>query len=197
MTGEVDGFVPPYTFYDKYYGSGGWKPNTIISLSIGQGEMGVTPLQMANMCATIANRGWYYTPHVIRSIDGSPITDSTYTVKKFTAIEPRHFETVVSAMEQVIERGTGRGVKYDETSICGKTGTAQNPHGKDHSIFIAFAPKDDPKIAIAVYVENVGFGSTWAAPITSLMIEKYLTRGATSRPRVEKKMLEADLMHEK
>jgi penicillin-binding protein 2 len=196
MTAEVDGLVPRTTYYDKYYGQGRWSPHTIISLAIGQGELGVTPLQMANMCATIANRGWYLTPHFIKEIGGEPISDSTYTVKNETGIEPQYFEIVVDAMEQVIERGTGRGVKFDETAICGKTGTAQNPHGKDHSIFIAFAPKDDPKIAVAVYVENVGYGSTWAAPITSLMIEKYLNGGPTSRPHVEKRILEADLMHE-
>lgn len=194
MTGEVEGLLPGVSYYDRFYGSGRWKAHTVISLAIGQGELGVTPMQMANMCATIANRGWYYTPHIIKQIDGRPLTDSTYTVKHETGIDRKNFDIVVDAMEQVIIRGTGRGVKYDDTAICGKTGTAQNPHGKDHSIFIAFAPKDDPKIAIAVYVENVGFGSTWAAPITSLMIEKYLT-GETTRPAVEKRMLEADLMH--
>lgn len=196
MTGEVDGFVPPYTYYDRYYGSGRWKPHTIISLAIGQGELGVTPMQMANMCATIANRGWYITPHMIKTIGDSPITDSTHTIPHHTGIDRAHYEVVVDAMEGVIERGTGRGVKYDETAICGKTGTAQNPHGKDHSIFIAFAPKDDPKIALAVYVENVGYGSTWAAPITSLMIEKYLKGGETERPHVEQRILDANLMHE-
>jgi penicillin-binding protein 2 len=194
MTGEVEGLVPPVSYYDRYYGSGRWKAHTIISLAIGQGELGVTPMQMANYCATIANRGWYYTPHVIKAIDGRPITDSTYFVKHQTSIDRPYYDIVIDAMEQVIIQGTGRGVKFNDITICGKTGTAQNPHGKDHSIFIAFAPKDDPKIAIAVYVENVGFGSTWAAPITSLMIEKYLTDTIT-RPAIEKKMYEADLIH--
>ena len=153
-------------------------------------------MQMANMCATIANRGWYITPHIIKEIDGEPLTDSTYTEVNHTGIDKANFEIVVDAMEGVIERGTGRGVKYDDTAICGKTGTAQNPHGKDHSIFIAFAPKDDPKIALAVYVENVGFGSTWAAPITSLMIERYLTGKPTERNYVEDRILNANLMHE-
>ncbi|NNC84271.1 MAG: penicillin-binding protein 2 [Flavobacteriales bacterium] len=196
MTGEVDGFVPPHTYYDRYYGQGRWNPHTIISLSIGQGELGVTPMQMANMCATIANRGWYITPHIIREIDGSPLSDSTYTEVNHTGIDEAYFDIVVDAMEGVIERGTGRGVKYDDTAICGKTGTAQNPHGKDHSIFIAFAPKDNPQIALAVYVENVGYGSTWAAPITSLMIERYLTKQPTERKWVEDRILNADLMHE-
>lgn len=196
MTSEVQGLVPSHSYYDNIYGPGRWKPNTIISLAIGQGEMGVTPIQMANMAATIANRGWFFTPHMIKYIDGEPLTDSTYTQKRYTYIDDSHYQVVVDAMEQVVERGTGRGVRYDDTPICGKTGTAQNPHGKDHSIFIAFAPKDDPEIAIAVYVENVGYGSTWAAPITSLMIERYLTRQPTSRTAMEKRILEADLMHE-
>jgi penicillin-binding protein 2 len=196
MTGEYNGLVPKSDYYDRYYKRGRWKPHTIISLAIGQGELGVTPIQMANMTATIANKGWYYTPHIIKAIGGRPVSDSTYTVKKETSISPENYQIVIDAMEQVIEQGTGRGVKYDDTAICGKTGTAQNPHGKDHSIFIAFAPKENPQIAIAVYVENVGYGSTWAAPITSLMIEKYLT-GETTRPRIEKKMFEADLMDAK
>jgi len=195
ITSEVNGFVPPSTYYDKYYGRHRWKPHTIISLAIGQGELGTTPLQMANMTATIANRGWFYTPHVIKAIDGEPLTDSTYTQKNYTGIPPELFEPVIDGMHMVIERGTGRGAKYGDIEICGKTGTAQNPHGKDHSIFIAFAPKHNPQIAIAVYVENVGFGSTWAAPITSLMIEKYLT-DSISRPAMEERMLNANLLRE-
>jgi penicillin-binding protein 2 len=195
MTSEINGFVPDATYYDKFYGRGRWNGHTIISLAIGQGELGVTPIQMANFCATIANRGWYYTPHVVKEIEGNPITDSTYTVVHETGINREHYEKVIDGMYRVIEGGTGRGVRFSsEIEVCGKTGTAQNPHGKDHSIFIAFAPKDDPKIAIAVYVENVGFGSTWAAPISSLMMEKYLTDTIT-RPWVEKRMLEGDLLH--
>jgi penicillin-binding protein 2 len=194
MTSEIDGFVPKSTYYDKFYGRHRWNGHTIISLAIGQGELGVTPIQMANFCAILANRGWYYTPHVIKEIDGRPITDSTYTEKNFTGIDPIHFEEVVEGMYRVVESGTGRGVRFsDEIEVCGKTGTAQNPHGKDHSIFIAFAPKDDPKIAVAVYVENVGFGSTWAAPISSLVMEKYLTDTIT-RPWVEQRMLDGNLL---
>jgi len=193
MTSEISGFVPKSTYYDRFYGRHRWNGHTIISLAIGQGELGVTPIQMANFCATIANRGWYYTPHIIRKIGNEPITDSTYTEKHTVDIKKEHFEKVVNGMYKVIEAGTGRGVRFNEIEICGKTGTAQNPHGKDHSIFIAFAPKDDPKIAMAVYVENVGYGSTWAAPITSLMIEKYLTDTIT-RDWIERRMLEADLL---
>ncbi|MCA1764018.1 MAG: penicillin-binding protein 2 [Cryomorphaceae bacterium] len=194
MTSEISGFVPPSTYYDKFYGRHRWNGHTIISLAIGQGELGITPIQMANFTATIANRGWYYTPHVVKEIDDVPITDSTYTTKRETGIALEHYEKVVEGMYRVIESGTGRGVRFSEDiEVCGKTGTAQNPHGKDHSIFIAFAPKDDPKIAIAVYVENVGFGSTWAAPITSLMIEEYLTDTIT-RPWIEDRMLDANLL---
>lgn len=193
MTSEISGFVPQSTYYDKFYGRHRWNGHTIISLAIGQGELGVTPIQMANFCATIANRGWYYTPHIIRKIGKETIADSTYTIKHKVDIKKEHFEKVVHGMYKVIESGTGRGVRFNEIEICGKTGTAQNPHGKDHSIFIAFAPKDNPKIALAVYVENVGFGSTWAAPITSLMIEKYLTDTIT-RPWIERRMLDADLL---
>lgn len=195
ITSEVNGFVPPTTYYDKFYGRNRWKPHTVISLAIGQGELGVTPLQMANMTATIANRGWYYAPHVIKEIDGEPISDSTYTQKNYSSVDSVWYEEVIKGMYRVIEKGTGRRAKFGDIEMCGKTGTAQNPHGKDHSIFIAFAPKDDPKIAVAVTVENVGYGSTWAAPITSLIIEKYLT-DSISRPRMEQRMLEAELLTE-
>lgn len=192
LGGEVRGLVPQTSYYDRYYGQGSWKPHTIISLAIGQGELGVTPIQMANYTAALANRGFYYTPHAVKQIGDSIIPLEAFGYHKID-IKKENFELVIDAMENVIERGTGRGVKYDETAICGKTGTAQNPHGKDHSIFIAFAPKENPKIAVAVYVENVGFGSTWAAPITSLMIEKYLT-GEISRPHVEERMTSANLL---
>lgn len=196
MTSEASGFIPKTTYYDKFYGRNRWNAYTIISLSIGQGEIGLTPLQIANFTATIANRGWYYTPHIIKEIGGNPITDSVYTQKHYTDISVENYEKVVDGMYRVIESGTGRGVRFSkDIEVCGKTGTAQNPHGKDHSIFIAFAPKDNPKIAIAVFVENVGFGSTWAAPITSLMMEKYLTDTIT-RPRVEQRMLDGDLLHQ-
>jgi len=191
---QVRGLVPKSSYYDRYYGKGSWKPHTVISLAIGQGELGVTPIQMANYTATIANRGHYIAPHIIKQI-GDSIIDPSEFGRYETGIDRSNFEIVIDGMENVINNGTGRGVRFDETAICGKTGTAQNPHGKDHSIFIAFAPKDNPKIAVAVYVENVGYGSTWAAPITSLMIEKYLT-GTTDRPRIEKKMLEANLLTE-
>jgi penicillin-binding protein 2 len=194
ITSEVNGFVPESTYYDKFYGKGRWNGHTIISLAIGQGELGVTPIQMANMATVIANRGWFYTPHLVKEIDGQPIQNEKYTTKRYSGIDAVHFETVVEGMYRVVESGTGRGTRFSpDIEVCGKTGTAENPHGKDHSIFIAFAPKDNPKIAIAVYVENVGFGATWAAPIASLMMEKHLTDSIT-RPHIEQRLVEANLM---
>jgi penicillin-binding protein 2 len=192
---ESSGNVPTVKYYDKYHGSGRWNAITVISLAIGQGEMGVTPLQMANFCTVIANRGWFYPPHVIKEVDGGKI-DSNLRTKRYTKIEREYFDMVVDGMRNVVMNGTGRIAQLDSLTICGKTGTAQNPHGKDHSIFIAFAPMDKPKIAIAVYVENAGFGATWAAPIASLMMEKYLRR-EVKRPEMEKRIFEANLLPKK
>lgn len=192
---ESSGNVPTIKYYDKYHGSGRWNAITVISLAIGQGEMGVTPLQMANFCSVIANRGWYIPPHIIKSIDGGQI-DAKFRKKERTKIEREYFDMVVDGMRNVVLNGTGRIAQLDSLTICGKTGTAQNPHGKDHSIFIAFAPMDNPKIAMAVYVENAGFGATWAAPIASLMMEKYLRR-EVKRPEMEKRILEANLLPKK
>ena len=171
------GRVPSVDFYNRQYGKKRWKAPTVISLAIGQDALVVSPIQMANMCAAIANRGYYFTPHVVRKIGGKAITDSTYTVAKHTSIEEKHFKTIIKGMEKVYtsHHGTAKNARVKNIEICGKTGTAENPHGEDHSIFIAFAPKNNPQIAIAVYIENGGWGSTWAAPIASLMIEQYLT----------------------
>ena len=179
LPNELAGNIPTRSYYDRYYGKDRWKALTVISLAIGQGEIGATPLQMANMVAVIANRGSFYIPHVVKKIgdDGSPAP--LYMQKYITGISPENFDPVIEGMEGAVNGGAGstaRGARLDSIIICGKTGTAQNPHGKDHSIFVAFAPKDNPQIAIAVYVENAGFGSTFAAPIASLMIEKYLTK---------------------
>ena len=192
---ESSGNVPTIKYYDKYHGSGRWNAITVISLAIGQGEMGVTPLQMANFCSVIANRGWYIPPHIIKSIDGGQI-DAKFRKKQRTKIEREYFDMVVDGMRNVVLNGTGRIAQLDSLTVCGKTGTAQNPHGKDHSIFIAFAPMDNPKIAMAVYVENAGFGAAWAAPIASLMMEKYLRR-EVKRPEMDKRILEANLLPKK
>jgi len=146
-------------------------------MAIGQGEIGTTPLQMANMTAAIANRGFYYIPHIVKSKGSGSKIDTLYTSRHKINIGPENFEAVVEGMEAAVngnEGATARIAALDSIKVCGKTGTAENPHGEDHSVFIAFAPKDDPKIAIAVYVENAGFGATFAAPVASLMIEKYL-----------------------
>jgi penicillin-binding protein 2 len=178
LPNELPGFIPTRSYYDRYYGKDRWKALTVISLAIGQGEIGTTPLQMANMVSVIANRGSFYIPHVVKKIGEDGTSLSLYAHKYITGISPENFEPVVEGMEGAVNGGPGataRGARLDSIIICGKTGTAQNPHGKDHSIFVAFAPKDDPQIAIAVYIENAGFGSTFAAPVASLMIEKYLT----------------------
>jgi penicillin-binding protein 2 len=191
---ELAGFIPTTDYFDKYYGKNRWKALTVISMAIGQGEVGTTPLQMANMTATIANRGYYFTPHVVKSIGADHFIDKRFVTKHQISIDSTNFEFIVQGMEASVNSGTSTIAALKDIIVCGKTGTAQNPHGKNHSVFIAFAPKDNPKIAIAVYVENAGFGATFAAPIASLMIEKYLKGEITNKAR-EKSMLELNLMH--
>jgi penicillin-binding protein 2 len=154
-----------------------WKFSTIYSLGIGQGEISIIPIQMANFAAMIANRGYYYSPHLVRNIGLQKRTLEKYKVKHQTTINPKYFKPVIDGMEQVVQGGTAAWTRSrDSVIICGKTGTAENPHGDDHSVYIAFAPKDNPKIAIAVFVENAGFGAMTAAPIATLLIHKYLKR---------------------
>jgi len=170
LPAEKRGRIPNGQFYDKIYTR--WSPFTIISISIGQGEIEASPLQICNLAATIANRGYYYAPHVVKKIrDGS--LDPIYSNKKYTGIAPEHYESVITGMRKAVTGGTSTAAYLPDIEVCGKTGTAQNP-GKSHSIFMAFAPKDDPKVAISVIVENGGFGATNALPIAKLMIEKYL-----------------------
>lgn len=180
---ERGGFVPSAEFYDDYYPK--WNSLTVISMAIGQGELGCSPLQMANLAATIANRGYYYIPHVVKHIEGRDSIDSRFYNRHYTKVEERYYEPIIDGMWGTVHRKIGSAnVAYVEgLNICGKTGTAQNPHGKDHSTFLAFAPRHNPQIAISVYVENGGFGSTVAAPIASLLIEKYIT-GEVSRPEL-------------
>ncbi|MBR5136155.1 MAG: penicillin-binding protein 2 [Rikenellaceae bacterium] len=180
---ETRGYVPTSEFYNRVYHNS-WKAQTIISLSIGQGELGCTPLQMANLAAIIANRGYYYIPHIVRSVEGVDSLEQRFYEKQYTKVDAQHFEPIVEGMWQGVNvAGTSTRAAVAGLDICGKTGTAQNPHGKDHSTFLSFAPKDDPKIAISVYVENGGFGATIALPIASLLIEKYLTDTIT-RPHM-------------
>ncbi len=195
LPGELKGYVPEDSYYNRYYGEGRWNAMTIRSLAIGQGELGVTPLQLANYCAVIANRGHYYIPHVVKAIEGGELA-SRLIEKREVPIAKEHFEPVIEGMQQVVEN-TNASVfmKIPNISMCGKTGTAENPHGEDHSIFMAFAPKDDPQIAISVYVENAGYGAVWAAPIASLLVEKYLTGSISEQKEwVEKRMLDARLI---
>mgnify|MGYP001394131644 FL=1 len=189
------GRVPSVDFYNRQYGKKRWKAPTVISLAIGQDALVVSPIQMANMCAAIANRGYYFTPHIVRKIDGKVLTDSTFSVAKQTSIDEKHFKNIIHGMEKVYKGkyGTAKTAQVKNIEICGKTGTAENSHGEDHSIFIAFAPKDKPQIAIAVYIENGGWGSTWAAPIASLIIEKYLT-GQVNNTEREHFILSGNLM---
>ena len=184
------GYVPKTKYYDQYYGINRWKSSTILSMSIGQGEISVTPIQMANFTSIIANRGFYYTPHIIKSIQDGNIPER-FKKKHFASIEEKYFTPIIDGMQQVVynEHGTAFNSKIEHIEICGKTGTAQNPHGADHSIFIAFAPKNNPKIAIAVYIENGTWGEKWAAPISSLMIEKYITK------EVKNKLLESRMIN--
>ncbi len=172
LPGEARGFIPNSAFYDKWYGKR-WNGLTIVSISIGQGEVTLTPLQIANLGATIANRGHYITPHIVKQIEGTPL-DSLYTTPKHTMVESRHYETVIQGMREAVLNGTCVEANLPDIEVCGKTGTAQNK-GKDHSAFMGFAPMDDPKIAVAVYVENGGFGAVYGVPIGSLIMEKYLT----------------------
>lgn len=196
------GNLPTSKTYEKIYPNGGWRATAIVSNSIGQGEVLMTPIQLANMMATIANRGYYYTPHIIKKIKGQPI-DPKFRAKHVTTIDPKHYKPVVEGLAEVFKTGTAYFLGVEGIEICGKTGTAENfakINGKkvqleDHSIFVAFAPKDNPKIAIAVFVENGGYGATIAGPITSLMIEKYIKGKTTNKVR-EENMMNRSLQHE-
>lgn len=181
--GEGNGYVPDRAYYDRVY-RGSWNSLTVLSLSIGQGELGCTPLQMANLAAIIANRGYYYIPHIVKKIEGQDSIDRRFYERHYTMVEPKYFEPIVEGMWRGVHvDGTSRMARLDGWDVCGKTGTAQNPHGRDHSTFLSFAPKDNPKIAISVYVENGGFGATTALPIASLLEEYYLT-DTVKRPQL-------------
>ena len=175
--GELNGNIPSSDFYNKRYGRGRWRFPTIVSLSIGQGEIGATPLQIANLAAIVANRGYYYIPHIIKASECVEL-ESKYSEKNYTMVNTTLFDSTISGMWRAVNDlgagGTANSAYVRGLDICGKTGTAQNPHGKDNSVFLCFAPKDNPKIAVAAYVENVGWGGTWACPIASLLVEKYL-----------------------
>jgi penicillin-binding protein 2 len=185
------GLIPDTTLFDKSDGLNRWAFSNFYSVSIGQGEVLLVPLQMANLAAIMANKGFYITPHLCRKI-GDSIVDKDYVTKHYTNVDPFYFNDVVLGMYDVVHApgGTAHRAKIDSIAVCGKTGTAQNPHGKDHAVFIGFAPMDNPKIAISVFVENSGFGGTWAAPIASLIMEKYLT-GNIKRKDLYNQMISA------
>lgn len=196
------GLIPDGDYYNRYYPNGGWRSTTTISNAIGQGEIKMTPIQLANMMATVANEGYYYTPHIIKNIQDGEI-DEKFTTKHETTINKEHFKPVIDGLYDVYNLGTAKSLRVEGIEICGKTGTAENYakiNGKrvklqDHSVFVAFAPRHDPKIAIAVFIENGYWGARWAGPIASLMIEKYL-KGEITRKDLETKMLTQGLKEE-
>lgn len=190
---ESHGNLPTPDYYNRYHGKNRWKSITIISLAIGQGEILATPLQLANLAAIIANKGYYYTPHVVRAIGTSDKLNKRFKEKHNTLVDSAHYNVIIEGMENAVKAGTATLAQIDSISVCGKTGTAQNPHGENHSIFIAFAPKDNPKIAISVVVENAGYGGSWAAPIAGLLIEKYL-KGDINRLNPNRVALETMMM---
>ena len=199
----VPGRIPNKAYYDKAHGDGRWASSTIISVAIGQGEVNTTPIQLANMTAAIANKGFFYTPHIIKKIGDETSIDVKYTQRKYTTIDKKHFDPIINAMANVYKYGTAKWLRIPEIEIAGKTGTVENftrINGErvqltDHSIFVAFAPVNNPKIAIAVYIEHGYYGSRYAGHIASLLIEKYL-KGEITRTDLEKKMLEKTLEHE-
>ena len=195
LPGEGRGFIPNDKFYNKFYGEGRWSANTIISVAIGQGEIMATPLQIANLCATIANRGWFITPHVVKQIQDTVI-DPKYTERRYPTIDAHWYEDVAEGMHMAVTGGTCRRAAMPGIEAAGKTGTAQNPHGKDHSAFMGFAPFDEPKIAVCAYIENGGWGATFGVPIGSLIMEKYLTgQISQSRKYMEDQMLNTSLYY--
>lgn len=193
---ELKGLVPTSDYYERFVFRGSrWRALPIVSLSIGQGELGITPLQLANHAAMLANRGHYFIPHLVKEIEGQEI-HPRFRQPLSAGIDPVHFGPVIEGMYQVMESGTGGASRIPGISVCGKTGTAQNPHGADHSVFMAFAPRENPKIAISVYIENGIWGSTYAAPIASLLIEKYLNDSISpNRAYLESRMIQANLMN--
>ena len=192
---ESRGFLPNAKFYSKFYGEGRWSANTVISVAIGQGEILATPLQIANLAATIANRGWFITPHVVKAIQDT-VMPAELLEKRYPTIDAHWYDDVAEGMHMAVLGGTCRRAQIPGMEVAGKTGTAQNPHGKDHSAFMGFAPFDNPRIAVAVYVENGGFGAVFGVPIGSLVMEKYLSDTiAPSRQYMETQMLNTSVYY--
>ncbi|MFC7523251.1 penicillin-binding protein 2 [Parapedobacter sp. GCM10030251] len=196
LPGEKSGLLPTADFYTERYGNAKWGSGYNISLSIGQGEMGITPLQMANIMAIVANRGFYYRPHLIKGIGEKKIIKPEFTEKISAGVDEKYYEPVIEGLSRAVNvpGGTGYSVRITDIEMCGKTGTAQNPHGADHAVFFAFAPRENPKIAIAVVVENAGYGGTWAGPIASMLIEQYLKDTITLPKYIQDRIYNADLL---
>jgi len=196
LPGEKNGLLPTADFYTKRYGNAKWSSSYNISLSIGQGEMGITPLQMANIMAIVANRGFYYRPHLIKGIGERKIVKPEFTEKISAGVDTKYYEPVIEGLSRAVNvpGGTGYSVRISDIEMCGKTGTAENPHGEDHAVFFAFAPRENPKIAIAVIVENAGFGGTWAGPIASMLVEQYLKDTITLPQYIQDRIHNADLL---
>ncbi|MBI3519498.1 MAG: hypothetical protein HY062_09110 [Bacteroidetes bacterium] len=194
---DKPGNVPSVEYYNKVFGRNHWRSNTVVSLGIGQAELTLVPLQMANVVAAIANRGFYYTPHCIKGVGMEKALDKKYKEKHLTYVQSQAaYDVVHDGMQKCFDAGTGSASRIPGVVACGKTGTAENPHGDSHAVFSCFAPRYDSKIAIVCLVENAGFGGTWSAPIVSLMVEKYLT-GKVTRPDLEKRIIAADLINRK
>ena len=191
---QVKGNIPTADYYDRVYGKGRWKATSILSISIGQGEICTTPVQLANMAAVIANKGYYYPPHLVRAIGDKDSLNEAYTHKVAVDIDEKYFYPVIEGMERAVTGGTARRASVPGVRVAAKTGTAQNPPKKDHSLLVCFAPVEQPKIAISIIVENGGFGATWAAPIASLMMEKYL-KGKVERADLEKSITEGKIYY--
>ncbi len=195
LPGEKAGMIPDAAYYDRAYGGRPWKYSNIYSLAIGEGENLVVPLQMANFAATVANRGYYYTPHLVKEIGETGLPLPQYEQRHDTGIKPEYFELAVAAMAEVVKSGTGQyRAKLPDIEVCGKTGTVQNDPNPDHSVFIAFAPRDNPQIAVSVYVENAGQGARAAAAIAGLMIEKYI-KGDSAVLRMEPYVLRGEFLY--
>lgn len=194
---DKPGNVPSVEYYNKVFGKNGWRSNTIVSLGIGQAELLLVPLQMANVIATIANKGFYYIPHCVKGIGNNRYPDKRFSEKHFVGVQkPEAYTNVIDGMQMCFDAGTAYYEKVPGVVACGKTGTAENPHGKSHAVFMAFAPRENPKIVIACLIENAGFGGVWSAPVVSLMLEKYLT-GKVTRIEEEKKIMAVDLIRGK
>ncbi len=194
LPNEKGGMVPNVAYYDRAYNNRPWKFSNIYSIAIGEGENLVVPLQMANFAAIVANRGYYYTPHLVKSVGDSGQPRPEYQIKRSTGVDPEYFDVAVAAMRNVVEYGTGQfRAKIQDITVCGKTGTVENANSPDHSVFIAFAPMDNPQIAISVYVENAGQGARAAAAISGLMIEKYL-KGKDAKLWMEPYVLKGDFL---